>query len=183
MASERLRMKQHLVISAVGADKPGIVNGLSKAILECGCNIVDSRMTVLGGEFALILLVSGNWNAVAKLENLLPGIGKRLDLTIASKRTEQRKAATNLLPYAVDVVSIDHPGIVYNLANFFSSRDINIQDLVTNSYSAAHTGTPMFSVHMIVNIPADVHIAGLRDEFMDFCDEFNLDAVIEPVKG
>ncbi|MFA7095393.1 MAG: glycine cleavage system protein R [Gammaproteobacteria bacterium] len=176
-------MKQHLVISAVGADKPGIVNGLSKAILESGCNIVDSRMTVLGGEFAIILLVSGNWNAVAKLESALPGIGKRLDLSITSKRTEQRKPASNLLPYAVDVVSIDQPGIVYNLANFFSSREINIQDLVTTSYSAAHTGTPMFSVHMIVNIPSDMHIAALREEFMDFCDELNLDAVIEPVKG
>lgn len=176
-------MKQHLVISALGADKPGIVNGLSKAILECGCNIVDSRMTVLGGEFAVILLISGNWNAVAKLENALPGLGKRLDLTIASKRTEQRKSVNNLLPYAVDVISIDHPGIVYNLANFFSSRNINIQDLVTSSYSAAHTGTPMFSVHMIVNIPGDMQIAGLREEFMDFCDEFNLDAVIEPLKG
>lgn len=176
-------MKQHLVISAVGADKPGIVNGLSKAILESGCNIVDSRMTVLGGEFAIILLVSGNWNAVAKLENTLPNLGKRLDLSITSKRTEQRKPASNLLPYAVDVVSIDHPGIVYNLANFFSSREINIQDLVTTSYSAAHTGTPMFSVHMIVNIPSDMHIAALREEFMDFCDELNLDAVIEPVKG
>jgi glycine cleavage system transcriptional repressor len=41
----------------------------------------------------------------------------------------------------------------------------------------------MFSVHMSVGIPADIHIAALRDEFMDYCDTFNLDAVIEPIKG
>ena len=47
----------------------------------------------------------------------------------------------------------------------------------------SHTGTPMFSVHMSVGIPADIHIAALRDEFMDYCDALNLDAVIEPIKG
>jgi len=50
-------------------------------------------------------------------------------------------------------------------------------------YAAAHTGTPMFSVHLTVDIPASLQIALLRDEFMDFCDQLNLDAVIEPIKG
>lgn len=78
---------------------------------------------------------------------------------------------------------MDHPGIVNQLAEFFSERDINIEDMVTNSYSAAHTGTPMFSVHMSVGIPSEIHIAALREEFMDYCDALNLDAVIEPIKG
>jgi len=38
-------------------------------------------------------------------------------------------------------------------------------------------------VHMTLDVPADTHIAGLREEFLDFCDRLNLDAVIEPVKG
>ena len=49
----------YLVISALGKDHPGIVNTLTKTILNHGCNIVDSRMTVLGGEFAIIMLISG----------------------------------------------------------------------------------------------------------------------------
>ena len=64
--------KTFLVISAVGADHPGLVNDLSRSILEYGCNIEDSRMTVLGGEFAAILLVEGKWNTLAKVENALP---------------------------------------------------------------------------------------------------------------
>ncbi|HDO34642.1 MAG TPA: glycine cleavage system protein R, partial [Chromatiales bacterium] len=59
-------MNNLLVVSALGQDRPGIVNELSLAILNCGCNIEDSRMTVLGGEFAVILLVSGNWSTIAK---------------------------------------------------------------------------------------------------------------------
>jgi glycine cleavage system transcriptional repressor len=175
--------KTYLVISAVGADHPGLVNDLSRSILEHGCNIEDSRMTVLGGEFAAILLVEGKWNTLAKVENALPELQRSLDLTIVSKRTGARAQGEGKLPYAVDVIAMDHPGIVNNLAGFFAERRINIEDMATTTYAAAHTGTPMFAVHMTVGIPAETHIATLREEFMDYCDGLNLDAVLEPQKS
>ncbi len=175
--------KNFLVISALGSDRPGIVNELSQTVLEDGCNINDSRMTVLGGEFAILLMVEGNWNTLAKLEKALPNLGERLGLTIISRRTEERAPASGLLPYMVEVVAMDHPGIVHHLAGFFSQRNINIEDMITTTYAAAHTGTTMFSVGMSVGIPTDIHISSLREEFMEFCDSLNLDAVLEPIKG
>jgi glycine cleavage system transcriptional repressor len=175
--------KTFLVISAVGTDHPGLVNDLSRAILEQGCNIEDSRMTVLGGEFAAILLVEGKWNTLAKVENALPELQRTLGMTIICKRTGERSRNEQKLPYAVDVIAMDHPGIVNKLAGFFAERGINIEDMATTTYAAAHTGTPMFSVHMTVGIPSDTHIATLREEFMDYCDGLNLDAVLEPVKA
>ncbi len=172
-----------LVLTALGEDRPGLVNDLSRAIFDAGCNIADSRMTVLGGEFAIILLVAGNWNEIAKLEGALAGLEKRLGMTVSAKRTGERKSQAENLPYAVDVVALDHPGIVHQLANFFSSRSINIENLDTSCYAAAHTGAPMFSVHMTVGIPSGMHIASLREQFMDFCDELNLDAIMEPIKS
>jgi len=174
---------QYLIVSALGRDRAGIVNDLTQYVVEAGCNILDSRMTVLGGDFAVLMRVSGSWNEVAKLESQLPGLQKRLELTIISKRTEERSGGEGGRPYAVEVVAIDHPGIVYQLAGFFSARQINIQDLYTDSYRAAHTGAEMFSANMTVNIPAATPIARLREEFLDFCDALNLDAVMEPVKG
>ena len=93
------------------------------------------------------------------------------------------KRQGDTLPYAVEVVAVNQPGIVHHLASFFASRSINIEDLVTRSYSAPHTGTPMFSVNLAIGIPSSMHIAMLREEFLDFCDELNLDAVLEPIKG
>jgi len=55
-------MKQHIVISAVGGDRVGMVHELSKAIADCGGSISESRMTSLGNEFAMLLLVNGNWH-------------------------------------------------------------------------------------------------------------------------
>lgn len=175
-------METYLVVSALGPDHPGIVSELSQAILDCGGNINDSRMATLGGEFAIIMLLSGNWNAIAKLEHALPRLGESLHLTINSKRTEKRTNTTDLIPYGVEVVAMDHPGIVRDVANFFSRRNINIEDLFTNTYLAPHTGTPMFSLHMTVGVPADTAIAALRGEFMDFCDDLNIDAMLAPVK-
>jgi glycine cleavage system transcriptional repressor len=175
---------KYLIISALGTDRPGLVNELSKAVFNCGCNVVDSRMTVLGGDFAIMLLVNGKWNELAKLESALPGVAKRLELTLTTKHTEQRgQTKENWVPYGVEVVAIDHPGIVYHLADFFSRRQINIEELNTHTYAAPHTGTPMFAVHLTIGVPGHMHIASLRDEFMEFCDQRNLDAILEPVKG
>ncbi len=175
--------KNLLVISALGEDRAGIVNELAKLVSDTGCNIDDSRMTVLGRDFAVILLVNGRWNELAKLEAALPSLQRRLGLVINAKRTHPARREGNLLPYSVEVVASDHPGIVHQLANFFSTREINIRDLATTTYAAAHTGTPMFSVQITVDVPATMHIARLREDFMDFCDQLNLDAIIEPLKG
>jgi glycine cleavage system transcriptional repressor len=174
--------RKYLVISALGKDRPGIVNEFSRAILDCGGNIEDSRMAVLGGEFALMLLVSGAWNAVAKLEAQLKTLGAKLELTVVARATEARATRPNMLPYLVDVVSMDHPGIVHDIAEFFSTRAINIEDLSTWTYAAAHTGTPMFSLSMTVAVPAELPIGQLREEFTRFCDELNLDATLEPAR-
>ena len=171
-----------VIVSVLGPDRPGIIEELSRAVLECGCNVLDSRMAVLGGDFALLLQLAGNWNTLAKLEDQLPGLGDRLDLIITSRRTQEAPPMQDLMPYAVEVVAMDQPGIVHHLARFFSQRDINIQEMITSSYPAAHTGTPMFSVHLRVGIRGNFRISDLREDFAEFCDNLNLDAVIEPVK-
>ncbi|MDQ3583421.1 MAG: glycine cleavage system protein R [Pseudomonadota bacterium] len=175
-------MQNHFVNSALGNNRPGLVHQLSKAVKDCGCNILDSRMAVLGGEFAVILLLAGTWDAIAKIESMIPRLEDSLDLTLISRRTEVREKVANLMPYAVEVVASDRPGIVHDIAQFFSSRDINIEELFTGSYAAAHTGTPMFSLHVTISVPTNTSIAALRGEFMDLCDQLNLDAVMEPVK-
>ena len=182
MAESSASNENLLVISALGKDQPGLVNRISEAVLECGCNVLDSRMTVLGSEFAVIMMVAGNWSSVAKAEDHLARLQDKLDLTVTTRRTEPRGTSSALVPYAVEVVAMDHPGIVHDIAEFFSSRSINIEDLYTGRYAAPHTGTPMFSLHMTVGVPADMSVAALRGEFMDFCDALNLDAMLAPVK-
>jgi glycine cleavage system transcriptional repressor len=180
MANEN--QNNYLVITASGEDKVGIVDQLSGKIVESGCNIEESRMAVLGEQFALIMLLSGPWNALSKLEVQMALIGEQLGLTIIHKRTQQRQRSQPAVPYNVEVLAMDHPGIVRNLAAFFSKNGINIEELQTDTYPAPHTGTLMFSVTLTVGIPAEVHIPTLRGNFLDYCDDLNLDASFEPAR-
>ena len=52
----------------------------------------------------------------------------------------------------------------------------------TNTYGTGNSATTMFSMHMVINIPANTSISSIRGDFMDFCDQLNLDGVLEPVK-
>jgi glycine cleavage system transcriptional repressor len=176
------QMNQYLAISAIGSDRTGMVHDLTRVVTDCGGSISESRMTALGSEFAMLLLVSGNWAALARLETDLRKLADSSGLSIQLRRTEQRTARSDMLPYSVDVVCLDQTGIVSSLSGFFSSRGIDIAELSTRSYAAAHTGAPMFSVQMIVNVPSRIHLSTLREEFLEFCDHLNLDAILEPVK-
>jgi len=173
----------YLVITAAGEDQVGLVERFSSKITESGCNIEQSRMVVLGGQFAILVLVSGPWNALSKLESQLEPLGEQLGLSIVVKRTRARELSSPVLPYHVEVVALDHPGIVHNLAKFFSRFGINIEELSTDTYPAPHTGTQMFSVQMEVGVPAKTHIPTLRGEFFDYCDDLNLDATFEPSRA
>ncbi len=173
----------YLVITAAGEDQVGLVERFSNKITESGCNIEQSRMVVLGGQFAILVLVSGPWNALSKLESQLESLGEQLGLSIVVKRTRARTLNQPVLPYHVEVVALDHPGIVHNLAKFFSRFGINIEELSTDTYPAPHTGTQMFSVQMEVGVPAKTHIPTLRGEFFDYCDDLNLDATFEPSRA
>jgi glycine cleavage system transcriptional repressor len=176
-------MSQLIVLSAIGTDRAGVVNDLTKVILDCGGNIEESRMTALGTEFAMLLLVSGNWHTLGKLEASLDKLSRDRELKVSIRKTGVRERSEECMPYAVDVVALDQPGIVFHLANFFAHRNIEIADLATRRYAAPHTGAPMFAVQMTVSVPASVHLSQLRDEFLELCDQINLDALLEPVKA
>ena len=169
-------MTTKLVISALGVDRPGIVDEISNIINSHSLNIEDSRMTVLGGEFAILMLVSGESEAIDALQTQANEIEQSLQMRLLIKTTTEPGNTDNTIPYAVEVAALDHPGIVNNIASFFSAQNINIVNVLTESYSAPHTGSPMFALHMTIGIPADTNIAKLRETFMTVCDELNLDA-------
>lgn len=174
----------HLVISAIGEDRVGIIRELAQATSEAGCHIADSRMTVLGGDFAIIMLADGRWHELAKLESALPNLERRLGLTITTRRTSPGSdKQTRLLPYSVEVVGMDEPGIVQQLTDFIAEREINVREMATTRSNAAYTGTPLFCIQLTLDIPAETSIARLREEFMEFCDGLNLDANLEPLKS
>jgi glycine cleavage system transcriptional repressor len=172
-------MEKLLAITAIGPDRAGLIRDISRIVTDAGGGIHESRMIALGSEFAVLMLVAGNWHAVGKISEKLAALQEKADLTI-TVRESAPKARADLAPYSIDVVTLDHEGIVFALSVFFAERELEIAEMNTRRYNAPHTGAPMFGVQMTVNVPSDVQIAALRDEFLDFCDGENLDAIMEP---
>ena len=176
-------MTHHSLVCAVGADRTGLVREVTDTVLSCGCNITESRMATLGSEFAMLILVSGNWHTLGKLESELAALCEGGDLQITMRQTQPGERGENLIPYAVDLISLDQPGIVNRLASFFANQGIAIAEMSTRTYNAAHTGARMFNLQMVISVPSSMHISTLREEFMELCDHHNLDAILEPVKN
>jgi len=175
-------MKQQLVLTVLGDQKSRLIEKLTRSIEDCGANILDSRIGAMGNEFAALMLLSGSWDSIAKLEDILPRLGKELNARINSKRTDKRQTNNRQIPYTIEIVCCDRAGVIHDVVKFLIDNHIDICELYSNTYQSPYTDMTMFSMHMIVNIPADSSIASVRTEFMDFCDQMNLDAVMEPAK-
>ena len=175
-------MSNYLAISVLGENRADLVATLARTISDCKCNIQDSRMSVLGESCGLILLVGGSWNTLAKLETQLQRLGQEQDLAISVRRTGDGSGQTDLRPYSVEVSALDQPGIVQKVVGFFDKRQISLLEMAARRYEVTQTATSMAVLSLVVGVPASVHIGLLREEFMDFCDDFNWDAVLEPLK-
>lgn len=174
--------ENYLLISAFGAPANSPLLAISKRISECGCNLAEGRVSTLGNELSVLALAQGAWDAIAKLENALARLDRDGEMRLTHFRTSAKEQHSNLLPYVVEVVAADKPGVLFQLAEFFAQQDISIEQLHSSRYRAMQTGADMFSAQITIGIPNTMHIAALRDDFLEFCDGLNLDAIMDPMK-
>jgi glycine cleavage system transcriptional repressor len=176
-------MKSHAILTAVGPDRVGIVDDLTILVLERRCNVEESRMAVLGGEFAVILLFSGDREDVEGLIRDMPGRGKSLGLQVALKETQPPATSPDSRPYLLESVSLDTPGIVHSITSLLRRHGVNIGDLETDTVPAPWTGAPMFVMKARLTLPAAVPIAGLREELEALETEQNLDIKLTAISA
>lgn len=172
----------HLLINAYAVHPQSPLLEVTRRISESGCNVVETRMATVGRDVSLTVLASGQWDMIAKLETMLTRLEREEDMRIQWHRTQPKAQQSNLLPYIVEVIASDKPGILFQLADFFGAQGISIESLQSTRYRAMQTGADMFSAQITIGVPADMHIAGLRDDFLEFCDRLNLDAILDPMK-
>jgi glycine cleavage system transcriptional repressor len=118
-----------LAVTAIGADRPGIVAAVTHVLHERGGNLEDSAMTILGGHFAIVLLVATD-DAPEELQTALQEATRDLELTItvtAATGGGRGPAATHLL----SVYGADKPGIVATVATALADAGANVSDLET----------------------------------------------------
>ena len=169
----------YLVLTAVGPDRPGLVNDLSALIAGIGANLEDSRMAILGGEFAMILLLSGPAEALERGREITTQVERDLGLRCILKETSPAHPPADYLLYRIDVTGVDRPGIVQSVAAILASRNIHVASLESHLSYAPFSATPMFVLRADLQVPSSTVLADLRDELASTCHEENLDFHLE----
>ena len=172
--------EQFLVISALGRNPMDLTTVLCRASQENRCAVVSSRMTRHGEYCALVLQVSGSWDALARLESGVPALAKRHDFTTHMVRSGLLEPRPNSMPYVAYVNAVYRPDILSELCQFFLDHRVEIENLTCDTYQAPQTMGTMLNATITVTLPAGTQISWLRDQFLDFADALNLDALIEP---
>ncbi len=85
--------KDNLILTAVGPDRIGLVEKISEFVLKHGCSIDDSKMAVFCGEFALILLISGDGHGLSNIAGSYSELGSQTGLNIWIKAPSKKKPA------------------------------------------------------------------------------------------
>lgn len=152
----------HFAVTAVGTDRPGIVAAVTGAFARHGCNLEDSSMTILRGQFAMMLVVDAPEGVGAdELEGALAGPAAELDLVVTVRPAPEPVAGEdedgdedddNLAgSWTVSVYGADHPGIVHGVASLLAARAVNIVDLNTRMVGTAES--PVYTMVLEVTMP------------------------------
>ena len=177
-------MNKNLVISLIGHDKVGLVEELSKLVVDSHGNIEASRMAHLGGEFATLMFVT---LPEVSYEDLTTKVNKLSDegfkVIITETKHPDNSKYSGWLPYQIEVNGADHEGIIHKVSRQIAGFGINIESMDTNVVKAPISGTPLFTLSAVVFVPPEQTHHELIEKLQVVGDDLNVDIEILPYKG
>lgn len=163
-----------LAVTAIGADRPGIVATVTRVLHERGGNLEDSAMTILGGHFAIVLLVRSD-DDPAELRAALETATSDLGLTVSVSRTDPgvtAAPATHLL----SVYGADRPGIVAAVTGALAGCGANVTDLETQVIGDGDDAVYAMLIELSVGDDAPV-----VDAIAAACEELGVDHTLRTI--
>ncbi len=175
-------MSNHLVVTALGADRPGIVSRFARLASECDCDIVDSRMALFGNEFTLIMMLSGSWASITKMETNLPSLSVELELMTVMKRSSKHTAQNYISRLEVTFSGSNQRGTMKKITQFLADRSLDLA-AVRSHADEDDQGDPSQNVFLTINVPEKVDLDKLETSINELADEVALDCSIKRMQG
>jgi glycine cleavage system transcriptional repressor len=170
----------HYAVTAIGRDRPGIVAAISRVLLDVEGNIEDSQMSILRGNFAVMLIVSVPEAVRASdLEARLQYVRSDMDLEAITVNEVDELAPGGEPTHVLSVYGADHPGIVYAVSKALAERGANITDLKTRL--AGGSAAPVYVMLMEVAVSEDAE--GLRESLQRVAEEAGLDVSLRELEA
>ena len=173
-------MSAQYVIAVVGDDRPGLVEKLASTVAEHGGSWLESRMSILAGQFSGVALVQVPDDQAAALETRLQGMADdSLHLALARAGGERRPQPHHTV--YLELTGQDRPGIVQEIARVLRDRQINIDDLVTERMSGAMSGGQLFHAVAELQVPNGIALETLRDNLEALGNELMVDIHVREI--
>ena len=169
-------MPTNFVLTLTGPDRIGLVEEVTGLLLKRGGNVETSRMARLGGEFAVLMLVSMPDGTFSGLDNWLAGLTARGYKTTTTK-TGQTLSQTHpgWHSYKIEVQGADHEGIIHEVAHYLSKQGISIESMESESTPAPTSGVPLFAMRAVVAVPPGLSGSGWEAGLEAIGGRLNLD--------
>jgi glycine cleavage system transcriptional repressor len=175
---------RHLVISAIGRDRPGIVEAIAERLVEHQVNIEDSRMSILRGHFSMSLIVAAPDDLAPEvLREDLERAGHRISLeAVTVNAVEEVEAGPRPVPsHVVTVYGADHPGIVHAISSALAGVEANITDLQTQ-LSDQEGADPLYVMLLEVAVPAEASTEALEESLRAAAGSQGVDLSFRPLE-
>lgn len=174
-------MKKTVVLTGVGRDRVGIVAELAQVLFELGCNLLDSSMTLMRGEFALILMVElADGGSLVDLERELHALEEQLGMRIHVRELAPDELVESDSDeenhFIVSVYGADKPGIVARVTRELAARKLNITDVQTKSTGAA---SKVFLMILEVSAEASVSVGDVKQQLKSIGEQLEVDISVQ----
>ena len=177
-------MRTDVVFTLTGRDRIGLVDKITELLLGLGGNVETSRMARLGGEFAVLMLVSLPAEQVSHIEPAVQALtAQGYKVTVSQTEIGQAEAQAGWQVFQIDVAGADHEGIVHEIAHHLSQRGINIESMDTGLQSAPISGTPLFTMAARVAVPPSVAGQDWQAGLDDVANRLNVEIKVTAPKG
>lgn len=168
-----------LVMTVIGADRPGLVQLVAACVADHGGNWLESRMCRLGGQFAGILNVEVPTTRADELTQALATLeAQGLRVIIHARGAAVAPAAGTMASIAV--VGHDRPGILRNVSGVLAQHGLNVEDLASERVSAPMGGGTLFQARATVLVPPGVSLAAVRSDLEKIAADLMVDVTLQP---
>ncbi|ROS00990.1 glycine cleavage system regulatory protein [Sinobacterium caligoides] len=171
-------MREQLVFTFVGNDKPGLVEQLSTTVVDGGGNWEASHLAHMAGKFAGIVKVSADKGAIDALCSELQAL-EPLGFNITIERTTHVEGSPETYHRDLSILGNDRPGIVLEISKALAARQINIGEFSSHITSAPMAGIPLFEAMLDIAIPSDIALDELNDCLEEIANNLDLEINIE----
>ncbi len=176
-------MQKTFVLTLTGPDRIGFVEEMTGLLLARGGNVETSRMARLGGEFAILMLVSIPSEQFTSLEKDLESLAARgYKLTMTPAPQPFAEGHAGWLPFRIEVQGADHEGIIHEIARYLSKQGISIEAADSESSPAPTSGVPLFAMTARVIAPPSLSDQGWVAGLEEIGDRMNLDITVSAVQ-